>query len=165
MSTSKAIDLTPRHRAGERAGPARGLAALGRRLVLQKLAALPRGHLTLLEDGQRQVFGPGGAVPRATVTIRHPRAFGAIAFGGTIGAAEAHADGLWDASDLPATVRLALGLGDGAAGPEPGWRGWARSSTACGTGPCGTPAAGRAATWPPTTTWATTSSRCSSTRP
>jgi len=120
MSTSKAIDLTPPRRAGERAAPARGLSALGRRLVLGKLAALPRGHLTLLEGGQRHLFGPGDDGPRATVTLHDARAFGAIAFGGTIGAAEAYADGLWDASDLPATVRLALGLGDGAAGLEAG---------------------------------------------
>jgi cyclopropane-fatty-acyl-phospholipid synthase len=84
------------------------------------VSALPRGQLTLLEGGRRHVFGPGGDGPRSTVSIRDPRAFGAIAFGGTIGAAEAYADGLWYATDLPATVRLALGLGDGAAGLEAG---------------------------------------------
>jgi cyclopropane-fatty-acyl-phospholipid synthase len=126
MSTSKVIALAQHRQPGgrgettERPASPRGLSALGHRLVLEKLAALPRGQLTLLEGGRRRVFGPGGDGPQAAVTIRDPRAFGAIAFGGTIGAAEAYADGLWDATDLPATVRLALGLGDGAEGLEAG---------------------------------------------
>ncbi len=122
---SHAADLTPRPRRPALTEapnvPARpgALAALGRKGVLAKLAGLPRGRLTLLEGGRRHDFGPGGPL-QATVTIRHPWAFGAIAFGGTIGAAEAYADGLWDADDLPATVRLALGLGEGASGLEAG---------------------------------------------
>lgn len=123
---SQVIDLE-RRRPGRRLAAApeapprpRGLAALARRMVLEKLARLPAGTLTLLEGGQRHRFGPGTGPLHATVTIRHPWAFGAIAFGGTIGAAESYADGLWDADDLPATVRLALGLGDGADGLEAG---------------------------------------------
>ena len=99
---------------------ARGLAALARRAVLARLAALSSGRLTILEGGRRHDFGRAGDLLHATVTFHDPRAFLAIAFGGTIGAAESFADGWWDADDLPATVRIALALGDGADGLESG---------------------------------------------
>jgi len=99
---------------------ARGLAALARKLVLARLEALPAGHLTLLEGGRRHDFGRTGDPLRATVTFRDPRAFAAIAFGGTIGAAEAYADGWWDADDLAATIRVVLLAGDAADGLESG---------------------------------------------
>jgi cyclopropane-fatty-acyl-phospholipid synthase len=123
---SEVIELEQRRRApalGESPAPAAAAgwaAALGRRAVLARLAGLPRGELTVLEGGRRHRFGHAGDAPRATVTIRAPGAWSAIAFGGTIGAAEAYADGLWDADDLPAAVRVALGLGDGADGLEAG---------------------------------------------
>ncbi|MBK9518283.1 MAG: class I SAM-dependent methyltransferase [Anaeromyxobacter sp.] len=99
---------------------ARGLAGLARAAVLAKLGGLPRGQLTLHEGGRRHLFGRPGDGPHAAVTIRDPRAFSAIAFGGTIGAAESFAEGWWDADDLAATVRLALSMGDGAEGLEGG---------------------------------------------
>jgi len=98
----------------------RGLSAMARTLVLARLAQLPAGHLTVLEGGRHHAFGRAGDPLRATVTIRDPRAFAAIAFGGTIGAAEAYADGWWDADDLAATVRVVLLAGDAADGLESG---------------------------------------------
>jgi cyclopropane-fatty-acyl-phospholipid synthase len=98
----------------------RALAALARKLVLAQLGRLPAGRLTLLEGGRRHDFGHAGEPLHATVTIRHPAAFAAIAFGGTIGAAEAYADGLWDSDDLTATIRIVLLAGDAADGLESG---------------------------------------------
>jgi cyclopropane-fatty-acyl-phospholipid synthase len=90
-----------------------GLTGLARRLVLGRLARLPVGQLTLLEGGRHHLFGRPGDDLRSTITIRDPAAFPAIAFGGTIGAAETYADGLWDADDLPASVRIVVAAGDG----------------------------------------------------
>jgi len=90
-----------------------GLAGLARRLVLGRMERLPVGQLTLLEGGRRHLLGRPGDPLRATVTVRDPQAFSAIAFGGTIGAAEAYADGLWDADDLAATIRIVVAAGDG----------------------------------------------------
>jgi cyclopropane-fatty-acyl-phospholipid synthase len=94
------------------ATPPRGVAALARRLVLARLATLGTGQLTVLETGRRHVFGRAGDPLRATVVIRHPAAFAQIAFGGTIGAAEAYAEGLWDADDVTAALRIVLAAGD-----------------------------------------------------
>ena len=108
---SHAADLTPRPRRPALTEapnvPARpgALAALGRKGVLAKLAGLPRGRLMLLEGGRRHDFGPGGPL-QATVTIRHPWAFGAIAFGGTIGAAEAYAERLFGEARQIRLMRL-----------------------------------------------------------
>ncbi len=90
-----------------------GLAGLARRLVLARLARLQVGQLTLLEGGRQHLFGRLAEPLRATVTIRDPQAFPAIAFGGTIGAAESYADGLWDSDDLQATIRIVVTPGDG----------------------------------------------------
>jgi cyclopropane-fatty-acyl-phospholipid synthase len=90
-----------------------GLAGLARKLVLARLTRLQVGQLTLHEGGRLHLFGRPGDPLRATVTIRDPQAFPAIAFGGTIGAAEAYADGLWDADDLQATIRIVVASGDG----------------------------------------------------
>lgn len=100
--------------------PARCLARLARAAVLSRLAGLGAGRLTLVEGGERHVFGREGDPLEATVVIRHPWAFGAIALGGTIGAAEAYADRLWDTDDLPAVIRIVLAAGDGADGLESG---------------------------------------------
>jgi cyclopropane-fatty-acyl-phospholipid synthase len=118
--TAKIVELSSRrhHQLApldppQRMGTPGGLAGLARRLVLGRLARLPLGQLTLLEGGRRHLFGRVGDPLRATVTVRDPMAFRAIAFGGTIGAAEAYADGLWEADDLPATIRIVVAAGDG----------------------------------------------------
>jgi cyclopropane-fatty-acyl-phospholipid synthase len=55
------------------------------------------------------------------VAIRHPWAFAALAFGGGAGLAEAYADGLWDADDLVAALRILLAAADRR--PAGGWMG------------------------------------------
>jgi cyclopropane-fatty-acyl-phospholipid synthase len=100
-------------RPSRRTAPPGGLAGLARGLVLGRLARLPVGQLALLEGGRRHLLGRPGGPLLATVTVHDPAAFAAIAFGGTIGAAEAYADGLWDADDLVATLRQVVAAGDG----------------------------------------------------
>jgi cyclopropane-fatty-acyl-phospholipid synthase len=123
----------------------RRLARLARGFVLSRLARLPAGKLVVAEagaEGTRHTFGREGAEPRATVTIRDPRAWTAIALDGTIGAAESYAEGWWDADDLVAAIRVVLRAGDGGDGMESGlarvgafvqrWRHRARRNTRAG---------------------------------
>jgi cyclopropane-fatty-acyl-phospholipid synthase len=103
--------------------PPRGLARLVREQVLSRLAHLRDGRLVLVEAGQggrSHTFGREDAEPHATVTIHDPRAWLAIALGGTIGAAESYADGWWETDDLAATIRVVIGGGDAADGLEAG---------------------------------------------
>lgn len=90
------------------APPAGRLSAFARRAVLARLGALDHGRLLLLEGGHRHAFGDEADRLQATVAIRHPYAFEAMAFGGGAGLAEAYADGLWDADDLVAALRILL---------------------------------------------------------
>jgi cyclopropane-fatty-acyl-phospholipid synthase len=95
------------------AGPPPGrLGAYARRAVLARLDALDHGRLVLLERGARHRFGEEGGALQATVAIRHPFAFAAIAYGGGAGLAEAYADGHWDADDLVAALRILLAAGE-----------------------------------------------------
>jgi cyclopropane-fatty-acyl-phospholipid synthase len=81
------------------------LQALGRRLVLAKLAGLRHGRLELVEAGQAWQFGQGDGV---RVEVRDPAFWSAIAFGGSVGAGEAYMDGHWDCADLTGLTRLLL---------------------------------------------------------
>jgi cyclopropane-fatty-acyl-phospholipid synthase len=77
--------------------------------TLAQLAGLQHGQLSL-EDGCGQVqLGDGGAVPaqlRPRLVIRDPVFYRILASRGSVGAAEAYADGHWDCDDLVALVRL-----------------------------------------------------------
>jgi cyclopropane-fatty-acyl-phospholipid synthase len=78
--------------------------AVARSTVVAVLERLRHGELTIVEDGERRVFGAG--VPRATVSVRSPRAWRAL-LRGSRGLAEAYRDGLWDSPDLTAVIRVA----------------------------------------------------------
>jgi cyclopropane-fatty-acyl-phospholipid synthase len=127
MSASNVVRIDPRRRALALAvapeGPPPGrLTRFARRVVLGRFAALERGRLVLLEGGTRHAFGDEADPLQATVAIRHPWAFAALAFGGGAGLAEAYADGLWDADDLVSALRILLGVGERAAATG-GWIG------------------------------------------
>jgi cyclopropane-fatty-acyl-phospholipid synthase len=88
---------------------------LARAAVEQRLAALQEGDLTLLDGSRRLRFGRPGHPLRATITVHDPGLYRAVAFGGTVGAAEAYADGWWSADDLVQLVRIVVrGGGAGA---------------------------------------------------
>jgi cyclopropane-fatty-acyl-phospholipid synthase len=84
---------------------ARGIDALARRAVHGRLRKLTGGSLRL-RDGEETTFGRGE--PTADVAIRDARAYSSLAFGGTIGAAEAYALGYWDSSDVTRLIQLLL---------------------------------------------------------
>jgi len=85
------------------------LERLARRSVLERLKSITDGSLRLREGGDELHFGePAGAEPSAIVVIRDPRTYADLAFGGSIGAAEAYMEGLWDADDLTAAMRVLL---------------------------------------------------------
>jgi cyclopropane-fatty-acyl-phospholipid synthase len=80
---------------------------LARRLVLEALARLRDGHITLrLPDGQVRELGDPTSGEHATMTVLDDEFFVRLLIGGELGAGEAYMDGLWRADDLP----LLLGL-------------------------------------------------------
>ena len=85
-------------------------AALVRLLLRQALSRLGRGTLILIEpDGTRHHYGagaPAAGAPAATMRLRSDEAWPAF-MRGSLGLADAYADGLWDSPDLVALVRLA----------------------------------------------------------
>ena len=100
------------------------------------------------------------------VSIRDPRFYRRLVFGGSLGAAEAYIRGYWTCDDLVDLVRIFCRNAALAAGLERGPAAdvsarWPRLATGCGA----TRRREAVATSPPTTIWATTSSRCSSMRP
>lgn len=73
--------------------------------LLKQLNMLHGGTITLIDGHETHHLGLGGSI-QVTVVIRHPRAWKRLAFGGTVGAAEAYMDDDWDADDLVALIRL-----------------------------------------------------------
>jgi cyclopropane-fatty-acyl-phospholipid synthase len=98
-----------------RLGHVRWLESRARALVHSRLGLLRRGRLTMVEQGREQVFDPGGAGNAGDqgeldvrVVIRDPGTYAAMAFGGTVGGAEAYIAGLWECEDLTGLGRLML---------------------------------------------------------
>lgn len=70
-------------------------------LVLRQIQA---GQLVLAEGERRRSYGSG--TPIATVVVRSPRTWQML-LRGSLGLADAYAQGLWDTPDLVALIRLA----------------------------------------------------------
>jgi cyclopropane-fatty-acyl-phospholipid synthase len=109
----KSVSLSsPRHLAGTVKPTA--LDGLARRLVLRQLERLQLGQLRLADGDDELRFGardaglPGHDAPAVRLTVRDPRFYSELAFGGSIGAAEAYMHGYWHCDDLVALVRLLL---------------------------------------------------------
>src|SRR4051794_20276782 len=83
---------------------------VARRLVHSLLERIESGRLTLVEGGARRVFGAGS--PQATVVVRDPAVWPALARGGK-GLAEAYVDSLWDSPDVTAVIEVAARNLDG----------------------------------------------------
>jgi cyclopropane-fatty-acyl-phospholipid synthase len=82
---------------------------LARRAVLERLGRIETDTLRVAVGDEEWRFGecsPNGLA--ATVRIHDARAFAELAFGGSIGAAEAYMLGLWDADDLTRVLRVLL---------------------------------------------------------
>ena len=73
--------------------------------VLARLARLQIGQLTIIENGQKTVFGQDKSIV-ATVTVHDAHFYGEIAFGGSIGAGEAYMLDYWQADNLTNVIRI-----------------------------------------------------------
>lgn len=95
---------------------------LAKRLVLDQLDKLPDGEITVIDDAETHRFQAGGDL-RATITVHDPAMYSDIAFGGSLGAAEAYIQGRWSCNDLTALCRIFARNVDASEAME---RGWAR---------------------------------------
>lgn len=100
---------------------------LARRLLLPRLESIRDGRLTLIDGDQRWTVGerarPSDSVASALVAeiqVHDPRFYGAVAFGGAVGAGEAYIYGWWTADDLVAVVRILARNRDALDGMERG---------------------------------------------
>jgi len=84
------------------------LDALAKRAVLQRLAQLRDGQLTLIDGDAVHCFGkPSDAFPvSVTARIHNQRFYSDMAFGGSIGAGEAYMQGYWTTEQLTDLVRV-----------------------------------------------------------
>jgi cyclopropane-fatty-acyl-phospholipid synthase len=79
-------------------------ARFARSLASALLDRIQVGSLTVVEGGQRRVFGAGA--PTATVHVHSPRVW-PLLLRGSRGLAESYAQGLWESPDLTAVIRVA----------------------------------------------------------
>ena len=95
-----------------------------RRLVHSRLAAFTAAEIQVVDGLGERAFGTAAdSGLRVRLQVRDPRTYRSVALGGTIGAAEAYADGWWDADDLTALVRIVARSRD-AANQLEGWSTW-----------------------------------------
>ena len=80
--------------------------ALLRRGVLRQLGQLKSGHLVVIENGERLMFGDSGAGLVGEVQIHDTSVWGMIASNGSIGAGEAFIHGYWSSPDLTKVIRV-----------------------------------------------------------
>ncbi|MDQ4041392.1 MAG: cyclopropane-fatty-acyl-phospholipid synthase family protein [Actinomycetota bacterium] len=78
---------------------------VARRLVLRLFRTVHRERLEVQEGARRWVFGPEDAELRAEVRVHNPRAW-RHALRGSVGVAETHMNGDWEADDLVALFRI-----------------------------------------------------------
>ena len=103
-SAAPAAVLSP----GAGAAVSRWPERLARRLVLDRLRRIESGRLEVWEGGARSAFGhPAGEPPLAArITVEDSRCWRSLAWGGSIGAAEAYCRGWWSAPDVTSVVRV-----------------------------------------------------------
>ncbi len=101
VSHGRDSEMTVRSRRGP-------LQEISRRILLSRFRRLRYGAITLVEGGDQRQYGSiTPACPLHTVvTIRDPRSYIEITFGGSIGGAEAYVKGLWDCDDLTTLMRI-----------------------------------------------------------
>ncbi len=80
---------------------------VARSLTRTALSRITVGRIVLSDAQGTATFGrPDPSAPSASIQINDDRAYGAIAFGGSVGAGDAYVDGLWESDDLVGLVRL-----------------------------------------------------------
>ena len=78
---------------------------LARRLMFRVFAGIRNERLEIHEGGRHYAFGPADAPQRAAVTVRSPGVWRQVVRGST-GLAESYAQGMWEADDLVALIRV-----------------------------------------------------------
>ena len=85
------------------------LASLARNLLFKRLQQLHTGTLIVIEGAQRHVFGQPleqHAELQVELVIKDPGSYVDIAFGGSVGAAEAYMTGDWECDKLTQLIQL-----------------------------------------------------------
>jgi cyclopropane-fatty-acyl-phospholipid synthase len=77
-----------------------------RSLVMQRLASISTGQLTLTDGTGSQTHGSADSPLRAQIWIHAPRFYRRMVWGGSLGAAESYLDGDWSTDDLTTTMRI-----------------------------------------------------------
>lgn len=73
--------------------------------MLRQLSGIDAGRLTIIDRLGASEFGSRNAgEPMATITVHDLRCYGAVVWGGALGAAESFIRGDWDADDLTAAL-------------------------------------------------------------
>ena len=80
--------------------------ALLRRGVMRQLGQLKNGHLVVIENGERLMFGDSTAGLVGEVQIHDASLWGMMASSGSIGAGEAFIHGYWTSPDLTKVIRV-----------------------------------------------------------
>jgi cyclopropane-fatty-acyl-phospholipid synthase len=82
--------------------------AWAKKLVLAKLTHFQKGQLIIIDGENTYICGNEPDGLRAQVRVLHPRFYRYMALGGSLGAAEAYMDGLWETDDLTALCRIVV---------------------------------------------------------
>ncbi len=77
-----------------------------RKLLLERLERLEWGAVCILESSTRALHRGVQKGPRVQIQIHCPRFYSQIAFGGTVGAAEAYMAGMWTCDNLPGLIEI-----------------------------------------------------------
>jgi len=81
-------------------------AGIARTTVLRALRDLPGGQVQIVEGDATHTLGRRARGLSARVTVHDPAAYSSL-LRGSVGFADAYVDGLWDADDLVALIRIA----------------------------------------------------------
>ena len=102
--------------------------SLARRMVLAKMARFTEGFLTIKDGEQVFEFGREDDPLCAHVKVLDQKFYRYMALGGSLGAAEAYIDGLWETNNLTALCRIVVQNGEARDKMERGW-GWLAKPT------------------------------------
>jgi len=106
MTRTATTASLPASRAGSPGDPM--LVRIARRAVLRIFDSLEIGRIALEERGETHIFEGAQPGPAVAIRIDDPRAYPAMAFGGSVGAGESYMAGFWTADDLTGLMQLMI---------------------------------------------------------
>ena len=77
-------------------------------MIFKKLSLITQGSVVIFENDDKHHFGLNNESLVAEIYVHHRKFYSEIAFGGSIGAAEAYILGYWSTNDLTSVVRVLL---------------------------------------------------------